>query len=155
MELGKIKKEKKRKKKRETLRFWGWRRYQLKLVHLEWFWKHENKNKNKTKQKNKRNWKSEAEYRDHTAHRILKINKNFQKSPGDLRKLAVTQTHLKDLQLAPVWKTKKMKNQENLQKENGKNTNYMSTLNVKLRTLPMRWLAYGRKEKHIDRNIIF
>ena len=47
----------------------------------------------------------------HTDHLIsarrpgLIIIKNTEKSPGDLRRLAVTQTSLKDHQLTLMWKT--------------------------------------------------
>ena len=36
---------------------------------------------------------------DHTNYYIIEIGQNTEKSPGDSRRLAVTQTHLKDHQL--------------------------------------------------------
>ena len=42
---------------------------------------------------------------NHTS--IVKISQNIEKSPGDLRRLAVTQTPVKDYQLTLVWKTRK------------------------------------------------
>ena len=36
---------------------------------------------------------------------LLKSAKNTEKNPGDLRRLAVTQTHVENHQLTLVWKT--------------------------------------------------
>ena len=44
---------------------------------------------------------------DHPNYRVVKISLNTQKCSGDLRRLAVTQTPVKDLQLTQVWKAKK------------------------------------------------
>ena len=44
---------------------------------------------------------------DHPKYCIIEIGLNTEKSPGDLRKLAVTQTTVKDPQLTLVWKTLK------------------------------------------------
>ena len=41
--------------------------------------------------------------REHRNYSILKIGQNTEKSPGDLRRLAVTQTPLKDRQQVLVW----------------------------------------------------
>ena len=38
---------------------------------------------------------------------VIKIGQNTEKSPGDLRRLAVTQTPVEDHQLTLVWKTLK------------------------------------------------
>ena len=46
----------------------------------------------------------QRENRDHTDHSIVKIDENTEKSPGDLRRLAVTHTSVKDHQLTLVWK---------------------------------------------------
>ena len=44
--------------------------------------------------------------RDHSNYCIIDdISQNIEKSPGDLRKLAVTQTQVKDHQLTLMWKT--------------------------------------------------
>ena len=43
--------------------------------------------------------------RDHLDLRITKIGKNTGKSPGDLRRLAVTQTPVKNHRLTLMWKT--------------------------------------------------
>ena len=37
--------------------------------------------------------------RDHTNNSIVEIDKNTEMSPGDLKRLAVTQTHVKDHRL--------------------------------------------------------
>ena len=42
--------------------------------------------------------------RDHPEYSIIKIGQNTEKSPGDLRKLAVIQTPEKNHQLTWVWK---------------------------------------------------
>ena len=42
---------------------------------------------------------------DHPDNNIIKINQNTEKSPGDLRRLAVTQFPKKNHQLTLVWKT--------------------------------------------------
>ena len=44
---------------------------------------------------------------DHTNYSIDEIGQNTKKSPGDLGRLAVTQTPVKNYQLAPVVKTLK------------------------------------------------
>ena len=43
-------------------------------------------------------------FAESTNNSIDKIGQNTKKSPGDLRRLAVTQTQMKDHQLTPVWK---------------------------------------------------
>ena len=45
--------------------------------------------------------------RDHPNDSIVKIGQYTEKSSGDLKKLAITQTPLKDYQLALIWKTRK------------------------------------------------
>ena len=46
---------------------------------------------------------------DHPNYSIIEIDQNTEKSPGDLRRLDVTQTPVKDHQLMIVWKTHKKK----------------------------------------------
>ena len=43
--------------------------------------------------------------RDYLDHTIVKISLNTEKSPGDLRKLAVNQTPVKYDQITLVWRT--------------------------------------------------
>ena len=43
--------------------------------------------------------------RDHPNHSIVEIGHNTENSPGDVRKLAVSQTPVKDYQLMTVRKT--------------------------------------------------
>ena len=45
--------------------------------------------------------------RDHPNYGIVEINQNTEKSPGDLKRLAVTQTLVINYQMALVWKTLK------------------------------------------------
>ena len=42
---------------------------------------------------------------DHPNYNIIENSKNTEKSPGDLRRFAVTQTPVKDHQLKVMWKT--------------------------------------------------
>ena len=44
---------------------------------------------------------------DHPDYSIIKISQNTEKSPGDLKRLAVTQTPVRNHQLTLVWKTLK------------------------------------------------
>ena len=44
---------------------------------------------------------------DHPNYNIIKMDQNTEKSPGDLGRLAVTQTPGKDHQLSLMWKTSK------------------------------------------------
>ena len=44
---------------------------------------------------------------DHPNYSIIKIGQNTEKSPGDLKRLAITQTLLRNHQLTLVWKTRK------------------------------------------------
>ena len=41
---------------------------------------------------------------DHPGYSFIKVGQNTEKGPGNLRKLAVTQTSVEDHQLTPVWK---------------------------------------------------
>ena len=50
--------------------------------------------------------------RDHLNYRIIKISQNTEKSPGDLRRFAATQTRVKNYQLTLVWITRKKYNNE-------------------------------------------
>ena len=43
--------------------------------------------------------------RDHPSYRMVVIGQNTEKTPGDLRRLAITQTPVKDHQLTLVCKT--------------------------------------------------
>ena len=42
---------------------------------------------------------------DHPNYSIIKIGQNTEKSPGDLRRIAITQTHGRNHKLLLVWKT--------------------------------------------------
>ena len=44
---------------------------------------------------------------DHADYSIIKIDQNTEKCPGDLKRLAVTQTPVRNHQLTLVWKTLK------------------------------------------------
>ena len=44
---------------------------------------------------------------DEPNYSIIMIGQNTEESPGDLRKLAVTQTQVKDNRISLVWKTLK------------------------------------------------
>ena len=44
---------------------------------------------------------------DHPNYNTFEIGQNTEKSPGDLRRIAVTQTSVKDYQLTLMWKTPK------------------------------------------------
>ena len=48
-----------------------------------------------------RNWRKN---RDHSDYNIIQISQSTEKSPGDLRKLAVSQTPVKAHQLTLMWK---------------------------------------------------
>ena len=50
---------------------------------------------------------------DHPNYHIIKINQNTEKSPGELRRLAVTQTLVKDHQLTLMWKNSERVNNSN------------------------------------------
>ena len=47
----------------------------------------------------------DLEVGDHPKNNIIENGQNTEKSPGDLRRLAVTQTPVKDHQLTLMWKT--------------------------------------------------
>ena len=51
-------------------------------------------------------YRNQKTSRDHPDYRIDKISQNTEMSPEDLRRLAVTQTSVKDHQLTMVWKTR-------------------------------------------------
>ena len=53
------------------------------------------------------NWRT---HWDHSNYCIVVISQNTEKSPGDLKKFAVTWTPVKDHQLMPIWKTCKERN---------------------------------------------
>ena len=50
---------------------------------------------------------------NHPNYYIIEISQNTEKSPGDLRRLAVTQTPVKTHQLKPMWKTTQGVNNNN------------------------------------------
>ena len=50
------------------------------------------------------NWKNN---REHANCRIIENTQNTEKSPGDMKRLVVTQTIVKEHQLTLVWKTRK------------------------------------------------
>ena len=50
---------------------------------------------------------------NHPSYSIGEIGQNIEKSPGDLRRLDVSQTLVNDQQLMPVWKTRKEFNNKN------------------------------------------
>ena len=61
----------------------------------------------------KKSWKLRKNW-NCTNHRIVKIGLDIDKSPGNLKRLAVIQTLVKDHQLILVWKTHKDDNNTNL-----------------------------------------
>ena len=61
---------------------------------------------------------------DNSNYCIIEVDQNTEKSPGDLRKLDVTQTPVKDHQLALMWKTQGVNNNNN----NDNNNNNKSAL---------------------------
>ena len=69
---------------------------------------------------------------DHWDYSIVIINQNTQKNPGDLRRLAVTQTPVKDHQLKLVWKTCK---------------NWYNNSNDKLTKLHLRKHGHSKERK--------
>ena len=71
------------------------------------------------------NWRTS---RDHLNYSIVKIGQNTEKSPGDLRRLVVTQTPVKDHQLTLVSKTRKENNNNNNTDNNNDNNNNNNSL---------------------------
>ena len=61
--------------------------------------------------------------RDHPDYRIVETGQKSKKSPGELRRLAVTQTPVKDHKLTPAWKTCKEDNNNNNNNDNYNNNN--------------------------------
>ena len=55
--------------------------------------------------------------RDHPDYSIVEIGQNTEKSPVDLKRLAVTQTTVKDHQLMLVWKIQKKKKEKERKKK--------------------------------------
>ena len=51
--------------------------------------------------------------RDHPSNNIIENGQNTEKSPGDLKRLAVTQSPVKDHQLTLMWKTLMSNNNNN------------------------------------------
>ena len=56
---------------------------------------------------------------NHQNYSIIENGQNTEKSPGDLRRLAVTQTLVKDHQLTLMWKTFKKKKKKGFRGEGG------------------------------------
>ena len=54
---------------------------------------------------------------DHSNNSIIENGQNTEKRPGDLRKLAVTQSPVKDHQLSLMWKIL-MSNNDNMKNQN-------------------------------------
>ena len=80
----------------KNCRTWKWRVYELKLMFLlrspkDWY-------------RDWRVWNS----RDHPNDTIIKIGMDTEKSPGDLRRLAVTQTPVRNHRLTLIGKTLKI-----------------------------------------------
>ena len=60
---------------------------------------------------------------NHPNYSIIEISQNTKKSPGDLRRLAVTQTPVRNHQLVLVWKTwKGVNNNNSISNNNNNNT---------------------------------
>ena len=55
---------------------------------------------------------------DHPNNSIIENGQNTEKSPGDLRRLAVTQSPVKDHQLTLMWKTLMSNNNNNYKNNN-------------------------------------
>ena len=55
--------------------------------------------------KGTRRHRNQRTSRDHPDYRIINIGQNTEKNPGDLKRLAVTQTPVENHQLTLVWKT--------------------------------------------------
>ena len=51
--------------------------------------------------------RNQKKNREHPDYSIVEIGQDIEKSPGDLRTFAVTQTPMKDHQLTMMWKTRK------------------------------------------------
>ena len=56
--------------------------------------------------------------KDHTNYSIVEIGRNTEKSPGDMRRLAVTETLVKEPQLMVAWKTRKKWNNNIIKRPN-------------------------------------
>ena len=69
---------------------------------------------------------------DYPNYNIIKISKNTAKSPGDLKRLDVTQTPVKDHQLTLMWKTLWEQNNNNTQKVKGSLNIWRLTYTIKL-----------------------
>ena len=57
---------------------------------------------------------------DHPNDSIIESGQNIEKSPGDLRRVAVTQTPVKNHQVTMMWKTLKGNNNNNKKKKKKK-----------------------------------
>ena len=64
---------------------------------------------------------------NHQSYSIVDIGQNTEKSPWDLRRLAVTQTPVKNLQLTQAWKTLKRDDNNNNNNNNNNNDNNNNT----------------------------
>ena len=94
---------------------------------------------------------------DHPNYSIVEIGQNTKKSPGDLRRLVVTQTLVKDRQLTLMWKilkvqnNKKKKETESLliaAQDNAIRTNYVNA-RIDQTQQNIYWL-YGDKDEIIN-----
>ena len=85
---------------------------------------------------------------DHPNDSVIKIGQNMEKSPEDLRRLAVTKTSVKDHQLMLVWKTLKgVKN----------NTYMVSSIpnNFQTDLLDINWILKTHSSVAISKNETF
>ena len=87
---------------------------------------------------------------DHPNYSIVEISQNIEKNPGDLRRLAVTQTPVENHQLTLVWKTLKRVNDDN---NNGKKNNYTNILSDKQRKILMRRPGHDYREETLNENM--
>ena len=67
------------------------------------------------------NWRTSW---DHPNYNIIKIGQNTEKSPGELRRLAVPQTPVKVHQLTLLWKTPRDINHESIPRPHAKDYPY-------------------------------
>ena len=58
-------------------------------------------------EKETRRYENQRTSGDHPGYSVIKIDQNTEKSPGDLRKFAVTQTAVRKHHLTLLWKTPK------------------------------------------------
>ena len=73
---------------------------------------------------------------DHSNDSLIGSDQNTKESPGDLRKLAVTQTPVKKHQLSMVWKPLKWVNNNN---NNDNNNTTIKMVYAQHSTSPRKW----------------